>query len=277
MATMEMSMSEPCFCRPFQSVIEAYADGATYVLKKVSWLFCQPGDDSYSSQLQFQREEDHDHRDDLKEELSQPLVSDSAINVMENDDDKDMCKEKVIPTSQKLLVKLRQQLARGQYYGLPGTDGTFWSVYRERLRQDWIVGSVFTAHPLAKFGRYPRVLWWINSLAVLFCISVALHQSIKGEQRRTIIKRTFITLALTAPNQWIMRFFMECSCCLHNKCAEMIGTCLGGCFMVVWTMYALLLFAVALIVALVLELDTSWVWTGLISQAFNGLVTGIIG
>lgn len=108
-------------------------------------------------------------------------------------------------TPNYVIFRCRKMLARGRSYGLPDTDGTFWSVFKREVMQEHSVVSIWSAHDLHPFSRNERIMYMFNALVWVFFLAVITAGA--GEAAQVLI-----TLSLVVPYKLFARYLLECSC-----------------------------------------------------------------
>ena len=103
------------------------------------------------------------------------------------------------------IHRLRKMLARGRSYGLPGTNGEWFSIFWHEICQEHTIASIFMAHPLHPFSRNERLMYMANAFSFVFLFSVL-----------TSGMDSYASIALTCffvvPYKMFLRTLLECSC-----------------------------------------------------------------
>eukprot|EP00466_Bigelowiella_natans_P000749 jgi/Bigna1/74435/fgenesh1_pg.29_\ len=172
----------------------------------------------------------------------------------------------------EFIKEFRKFLANGPYYGYPGTDGTFMSNFWAFLSQEHTLLSLRYANPVHPFSRRERLLFVFNSITWLFFLS-ALFANIDTHWALS----AFFVALLTVPYNMIMRYLMECSCCIANDTMYSVGETFGllimmalGCGSLLWIILGII-FAVQAGEAFV----RSWILSQVQSYVIQALLCGI--
>mmetsp|Transcript_10884 Transcript_10884/g.17434 ORF Transcript_10884/g.17434 Transcript_10884/m.17434 type:complete len:398 (+) Transcript_10884:48-1241(+) len=143
--------------------------------------------------------------------------------------------KKSLPDPYKLVTKLRMQLARGQFYGLPGV-GDKMSEIITRFKNEHVIFSVCLCHQLHPFTGFKRIIWFWNHCCWLFMWSAILGLCIPGSNGGIVFARSMITMLISLPFDIGLRYAMECTCLLGNSFAESIGKQSGNTVVLTFTM-----------------------------------------
>ena len=110
-------------------------------------------------------------------------------------------------TPNYVIFRMRKMLARGRSYGLPQTDGTFWSVFKAEVLQEHSIVSICGAHDLHPFSRNERISYMLNAITAVFFLAVITNTNGTGEAGQILITVTLIVLY-----KMFARYLLECNC-----------------------------------------------------------------
>ena len=100
-------------------------------------------------------------------------------------------------------------------YGLPGTDGTYFSNLLMYSASQHPVTGIYFCNPAAPFSRVERILFLFCTMSLLLMLSGMMEITTWS----TWYKSLFIA-ALTIPFGMILRYIMECPCFHQDKYTE---------------------------------------------------------
>ena len=153
-------------------------------------------------------------------------------------------------TEKKLDSFLIELLIRQITYGLPGTNGSFWSNVFAYILTEHDLLSIFLTHPLDPFTRYKRVVYFYITFVFLLSMTQVFSQP-DGDGHVVL---GIIASVLVEPVKFILRRAIECPCirldaciyrwiccCVHGRSGEFRETILKGADFCAWVL--LLFFA----------------------------------
>ena len=105
---------------------------------------------------------------------------------------------------------LRGMLVGGGHYGLPGTNGTLFSNYFARLKNEHSVISMFAANLASPFDHHERAIFLFCSLSYVFFVTICLSTlSVKNPAAQSVVV-ILISTSLIVPFKKLVRTMMEC-------------------------------------------------------------------
>jgi len=160
-----------------------------------------------------------------------PVVPTAAQDALKTTPPQDAALSRAAPKidavhAKKFMNRFKSYLANGAFYAYPGTDGSYPSNLKAYVSQEHTLLSLFYANRVHPFSRKERTLFLFNSITWLFFLS-ALFANINSHWALV----SFIVALLTIPYNIMMRYLLECRCCLCSKTLYTIGETLGGCVM----------------------------------------------
>eukprot|EP00466_Bigelowiella_natans_P011104 jgi/Bigna1/83198/fgenesh1_pg.103_\ len=91
----------------------------------------------------------------------------------------------------KVWVQLRKMLKSKRVYGLPGTNGSFYSNFVAYSHQNHILLAMWYAHPQHTFSRKDRNVYFLNSILWLFFVTALFSLSIGNSSLSSLLSATF--------------------------------------------------------------------------------------
>ena len=156
-----------------------------------------------------------------REDNIEPLLrNDKQVSALDGGQDSSI-------TPNRLLGQLSMQLGAQNFYGLPGTDGSFRSYYLESFRQEGSLGALMFSHPLHPLGQVHRVLLLMleliyNLLFVTYammvedsfvCQETTMQNFCKKQQFSiSVFAAIFTTIVMK-----IFRSLLDCKCFLKES------------------------------------------------------------
>lgn len=150
-----------------------------------------------------------------------------------------------VPHEKELNTELQRMLADNSYYGLPGTDGSFFSNLLWNTLYDHKIFSLFFAHELHPFSSGERAVFLWNSVCWLLLCSAVIHTMALGSMIETLI-----VSFLTIPYDYLLRMFLECGCFV--ACPGIMEYCdgLGHSIAVILSIASIIQLVVGIVVGL---------------------------
>ena len=129
------------------------------------------------------------------------------------------CKDTEIEDTKAYLLRpdyvhhrLGQSFVRGESYGYPATDGTYWSVLKSHLLSEHSLLGVFFAHREHPFSRMERFWFLFSAMAMLFMLQAAFHSSDPNGGEEQGYVNGFVVTLIVVPYKKFLRYVMECPC-----------------------------------------------------------------
>mmetsp|Transcript_108 Transcript_108/g.184 ORF Transcript_108/g.184 Transcript_108/m.184 type:complete len:325 (-) Transcript_108:82-1056(-) len=153
-------------------------------------------------------------------------------------------------------------LASKRVYGLPGTNGTFYSNYVAYSHQNHILLAMWYAHPQHTFSRKERYVFFINSILWLFFVT-----SLFSLSNGNSILSSFLAATFGFAYDTILLSLLNCKRCYKSAVWEERSSRVGMCIIralsvgnIFWLIFGII-FAV--------EIGGSFVQDWLLAQAFS--------
>lgn len=112
--------------------------------------------------------------------------------------------------------RLGQSFVRGEIYGYPATDGTFFSNLKAYLVSEHSLLGVCCAHPEHPFSKTERFFFLFSGMAMLFMCQAAFHAGDPDGGQDQGYLTGFIVTLIVVPYKKFLRYIMECPC-LYNS------------------------------------------------------------
>jgi hypothetical protein len=116
-----------------------------------------------------------------------------------------------ILTPDYAIFRLQNMYSRRMtYYGLPGTDGGFWSNFMASLKAEHSVVSICTASRASPFSHLDRFLYLFITWGLYYFFTGVFHDS-------SNFNATIYISLIMFPAGIIMRYIMECPCFYNGE------------------------------------------------------------
>ena len=109
-----------------------------------------------------------------------------------------------------VVYSLQNMLVNQPGYGLPGTNGSYWSNYLARLRNEHSVFSICTANMASPFSHLERAIFLFCCLSYVFFVTLTLNTiAIKDPMAKSVVV-VILSTSLIVPFKKLVRSMMEC-------------------------------------------------------------------
>ena len=109
-----------------------------------------------------------------------------------------------------VIYSLQAMLVEQPWYGLPGTNGSYWSNYIAHLRNEHSVFSIWTANMASPFEHHERAIFLFCCLSYVFFITLVLNTiAIEDDVGKSFVV-VILSTSLIVPFKKLVRSLMEC-------------------------------------------------------------------